>query len=202
MPGLRLIAVVLLAIGTVVVPRFEREKGTAFAEYVQDARGGGDEVLCPVLKFGGDDLVCSPDQRSGFLAVASEAIWPLPGRVTSGFGNRRSPFYRATDFHEGIDIAARRGMPIRAVADGIVAFAGFERGYGRKIAIDHGFGASSVYGHASKLFVREGQWVQKGDVIGLVGSSGAATGPHLHYELRLARVPFDPRALYQGRFPL
>ncbi|MBI3911323.1 MAG: peptidoglycan DD-metalloendopeptidase family protein, partial [Armatimonadetes bacterium] len=109
--------------------------------------------------------------------------WPSRGIVTSRFG------YRGRKHHHGIDIAAPVGSPIRATRDGIVRSAGWQGGYGRLVILDHGGGLSTWYGHASKILVREGQRVAKGEVIARVGTSGEVTGPNLHFEVRRNNTP-------------
>ena len=120
-------------------------------------------------------------ERNGF-------IWPLNGAIASPFGPRRA------GFHDGVDIAADEGTPIRAVEDGDVVFSNQLRGYGNIIIVRHPRGFASVYSHNRKNFVREGQKVSKGDVIGEVGSTGRVSAPHLHFEIRknnVARNPLD-----------
>jgi murein DD-endopeptidase MepM/ murein hydrolase activator NlpD len=112
--------------------------------------------------------------------------WPVEGWITSPFG------YRGREFHEGVDIAASYGAFVRAAADGVVSFAGWRPGYGKLVVIDHSSGYSTVYAHNSRILVKEGQRVRKGDPIAAVGSTGYATGPHLHYEIRKDGVPLDP----------
>jgi murein DD-endopeptidase MepM/ murein hydrolase activator NlpD len=119
--------------------------------------------------------------RNGF-------IWPLNGVVASPFGPRRA------GFHDGVDIAAEEGTPIRAVEDGDVVFSNQLRGYGNIVIIRHPRGFASVYSHNRKNLVREGQRVSKGDIIAEVGSTGRVTAPHLHFEIRknnIARNPLD-----------
>ncbi len=101
-------------------------------------------------------------------------------------------FTRRKTFHDGLDIACPYGEDIKAAANGKVTFADRKSGYGRTVMIDHGHGLTTVYGHASKLLVKAGQTVKKGDVIAKVGSSGRSTGPHLHFEIRLYGSPVDP----------
>ncbi|MFC1517035.1 murein hydrolase activator EnvC family protein [Candidatus Margulisiibacteriota bacterium] len=110
--------------------------------------------------------------------------WPLRGKLTSYYGYRRHPIFRSVRFHAGIDIGARTGARIRAADAGQVIFVGWWGGYGRATIIDHGNGYSTVYAHQSKIFVKKHQYVKKGQVIGAVGSTGYATGPHLHFEIR------------------
>lgn len=126
------------------------------------------------------------------LELAMPSTWPADGRMTSGFGWRRSPFGRTWRFHSGLDIAGNRGKPIYAAAPGRVIKARYNAGYGRMIEIDHGFGISTLYGHCASLAVREGQLIDEGDRIGVVGSTGRSTGPHLHFEVRLDGHPVDP----------
>jgi murein DD-endopeptidase MepM/ murein hydrolase activator NlpD len=120
------------------------------------------------------------------------SLWPVEGRVGSGFGVRLDPFNGEGAFHSGIDIDAPMGTPVRAAADGDVAAAGMANGYGREIVLDHGHDLSTLYGHLSAIAVLPGQHVTRGQVIGYVGQSGRATGPHLHYEVRVHNVPVNP----------
>src|SRR5207245_1044862 len=94
--------------------------------------------------------------------------------------------------HTGVDIGAGYGSPIYAAASGEVIFAGYMRGYGNTVIIDHGGGVSTLYGHCSALLVHEGQGVSKGENIARVGSTGMATGPHLHWEVRRNGTPVNP----------
>jgi murein DD-endopeptidase MepM/ murein hydrolase activator NlpD len=105
------------------------------------------------------------------------------GYISSGFGERVDPFTGGEEFHEGIDFAAPQGTGIRAVAAGIVTWAGPRGGFGNMVQIDHGNGYATRYGHAYRVLVHVGQTVQRGDVIGLVGSTGRSTGPHVHFEV-------------------
>jgi murein DD-endopeptidase MepM/ murein hydrolase activator NlpD len=120
------------------------------------------------------------------------SIWPVEGRVGSGFGEREDPFNGEGKFHSGIDIEAPYGTPVRAAADGDVTSAAMVSGYGREIVLNHGHDLETVYGHLSALAVLPGQHVIRGQVIGYVGQSGRATGPHLHYEVRVHNVPVNP----------
>lgn len=123
------------------------------------------------------------------------AGWPLArgaGRVTSGFGYRRDPFNRRVRHHDGTDISARHGTAARATAKGVVKKAEYMNYLGNTIVIDHGNGINTVYAHLSTMNVRPGQAVDRGEVIGRVGSTGRSTGPHLHYEVHLNGRPVDP----------
>ncbi|MGN9806404.1 M23 family metallopeptidase [Micromonospora sp. L32] len=121
---------------------------------------------------------------------------PLAGRLTSRFGTRFDPYYKVWQLHAGVDLAAPTGTPILAAADGRVSRVGWYGGYGNYTCIAHGRAdgqrLSTCYGHQSRLLVSPGQRVRAGQVIGLVGSTGASTGPHLHFEVRLGGRPVDP----------
>lgn len=123
--------------------------------------------------------------RGGFIR-------PVNGAIVSGFGMRYHPILKVERMHNGVDIAAPYGAPIKAAADGEVVFAGYRRGYGNTIIIDHGGGVATLYGHCSALAVGEGTIVKQGQVIGYVGATGLATGPHLHFEVRHNGEPVNP----------
>jgi murein DD-endopeptidase MepM/ murein hydrolase activator NlpD len=123
---------------------------------------------------------------------SGQFIWPVHGTITSPFGYRTNPFGGAPDFHPGLDIAADMGTPILAADSGRIIIAGWVSGYGNYIAIDHGGGISTGYGHCSRIDVSLGQDVQRGQVIGAVGSTGHSTGPHVHFEVRVNGRPVDP----------
>lgn len=120
---------------------------------------------------------------------------PLSERFeqTSGFGNRLDPFTRSLALHSGIDFRAPYGTPVKAVAGGKVIEAGWSGGYGRMVEIDHGFGITTRYAHLSSVAVKEGDRVEKGGLIGQVGSTGRSTGPHLHYEVRIDDDAANPQ---------
>jgi murein DD-endopeptidase MepM/ murein hydrolase activator NlpD len=130
-------------------------------------------------------------QRNVFWA-ALPSRWPVRGWVTSAFGPRRATRVGGTRFHEGIDIAAPVGTPVLATGDGVVTYAGYKGGFGRALIVDHGFGIQTVYGHNSRLLVREGDRVRRGMDIATIGMTGRTTGPHLHYEVVVDGVPVDP----------
>jgi len=119
-------------------------------------------------------------------------LWPTLGSITDSFGYRKDPFTNKRAFHCGIDIGADSGTSIKASASGKVVLAEYSSGYGRVVKIDHGRGISTTYAHASKLLVKVGQTVKKGDVIAKVGSTGRSTGPHLHFEVSLYGTPVNP----------
>ena len=137
----------------------------------------------------------------GFLRKhgMTPSIWPVVGKLESGVGGRRNPFGgRGYEYHEGQDIDAAYGTPVQATATGRVITAGWQRGYGNVIYVDHGSGLSTRYGHLSEIDVSVGQSVARGQTIGLVGSTGRSTGPHLHYEVRINNQPVDPRPYLPG----
>jgi len=129
-------------------------------------------------------------QRS--ILSATPSIWPVKGWITSGFGKRASPLTGEPGRHMGVDIANEVNTPIRATADGIVTYAGWEAGYGRMVAIEHGYGFSTRYGHCSRVDVKVGDEIKRGQIIGYVGSTGRSTGSHVHYEVRIHGMPVDP----------
>jgi murein DD-endopeptidase MepM/ murein hydrolase activator NlpD len=131
------------------------------------------------------------DQRS--LLGSRPAGWPAKGWVTSDFGVRRDPFDGQRRMHEGLDIATRTGTPVVATAAGIVREVGTEPGYGKLVVIDHGYGFSTAYGHNSRLLVKVGQRIKRGDLIATAGNTGRSSGPHVHYEVRLNGVPVNPQ---------
>lgn len=111
-------------------------------------------------------------------------IWPIRGVITSYYGYRRHPIFRVVKFHTGIDIGSRSGTPIKAADSGVVLFSGWWGGYGNVVIINHGQGLQTVYAHQLRRYVAKGDKVDKFQVIGLVGSTGYSTGPHLHFEVR------------------
>ncbi|MCE7959210.1 MAG: M23 family peptidase [Acidobacteria bacterium ACB2] len=117
---------------------------------------------------------------------------PATGILSAGFGSRPDPFTGVPEFHTGLDISAPAGHRIVAPASGTVVRAGWENGYGRFVQLAHGFGITTYYGHMEAIRVAEGQRVRRGDLIGLVGSSGRSTGPHLHYEVLVDGKPVNP----------
>lgn len=119
-------------------------------------------------------------------------IWPLVGSIRSPFGGRSDPFSGEGTFHSGIDLTAPVGTQVRVTADGTVEAAGYSGRYGKLIIVDHGNGVETRYAHLSAFAVVPGQEVRRNEVIGLSGASGRVTGPHLHYEVRVAGTPVNP----------
>lgn len=113
-------------------------------------------------------------------------------RITSNYGTRTDPFTGEQKKHRGIDFAGKIGTELLAVAPGRVISAGDRVGYGTTVEIDHGLGFTTLYAHLSQIMVTRGDWVRPGTIVGLAGSTGRSTGPHLHYEIRYKGVPFDP----------
>ncbi|WP_457640364.1 peptidoglycan DD-metalloendopeptidase family protein [Persephonella sp.] len=112
--------------------------------------------------------------------------------ITSRFGYRKHPVTGKKDFHPGVDLRAKVGTPIYATANGIVEYAGKKKNYGKLIIIQHNYGFKTLYGHLSKISVRTGDFVKKGDLIGYTGRTGLINGPHLHYEIRYLQRPLNP----------
>ena len=124
--------------------------------------------------------------------AGAPSMWPIEGRVASSFGQLEDPINGEGALHTGVDIDAPYGTPVRASADGDVTGAEMGAGYGREVVLDHGHDVLTLYGHLSAIAVVPGEHVTRGQVIGYVGQSGRATGPHLHYEVRLHNVPVNP----------
>lgn len=142
----------------------------------------------------------SPRGYSGSYSGAMPSLMPVSARaMTSGFGLRQHPILGTLRAHSGIDLAASYGSPIVATSDGMVDTANWAGGYGLLVALDHGGGLQTRYGHMSRLAVMPGQQVRKGEVIGYVGSTGRSTGPHLHYEIRVNGQAVNPASHLHGR---
>ncbi|HEX7167318.1 MAG TPA: peptidoglycan DD-metalloendopeptidase family protein [Acidimicrobiales bacterium] len=117
---------------------------------------------------------------------------PVDGPVTSGFGPRRHPIFGTVRVHTGVDFGSSSGTPIRSASAGEVIWAGDRSGYGLTVIVDHGGTLATLYAHQSRIAVKEGQTVARGQTVGYVGSTGYSTGPHLHFEVRVAGNPVDP----------
>lgn len=173
-------------------------------EALQDARHTREEYLSEVEALAAESAALAEEIRAAQAGSSSSSdpgavgatgsgtpsaagfVWPVSGVVVSGFGMRWGRM------HEGIDISASTGTPIRAAAAGTVIWSGWRGGYGNAVIIDHGGGLSTVYAHASALLVSQGQRVAQGQTIALVGSTGNSSGPHLHFEVRVNGVAVDP----------
>ncbi len=143
----------------------------------------------------------TPDQSRGAIAdnrkiekgISKMSFsWPVRGRISSGFGNRRDPFTKTKRFHCGIDISLEPGTPIRAAADGTVIFSGWKDGYGNAVVVKHENGYITVYAHNRSNAAREGEEVKRGQEIALSGMTGLVTGAHLHFEIRKYLTPLNP----------
>jgi murein DD-endopeptidase MepM/ murein hydrolase activator NlpD len=142
------------------------------------------EEVSPARKLGA---------RKAGVSANVPSIWPVMGILRSGVGIRSNPFGGSgLETHKGQDISAPKGTPVKATADGNVVIAGWLKGYGWVVYIDHGNGISTRYGHLSRIDVTVGQMLKQGEQLGLVGSTGRSTGPHLHYEVRINGQPTSP----------
>ncbi len=137
-------------------------------------------------------IVSTDVDRRNALAASTPSIWPTQGWLSSGTGGRSDPFTGEADYHPGLDISADRGTPVYATADGVISQAAFAGDYGNLVVIDHQFGLETRYGHLSAFRTQRGQKVKRGELIGLVGATGRATGPHLHYEVRVNGRVLNP----------
>jgi len=127
-------------------------------------------------------------------AFAQPAGYPVAGRLMGSFGDRTDPFSGEGAFHKGVDISAPPGTPVHTTASGIVVHADATlSGYGRLVVVDHGGTYQTYYAHLSNIYVRVGQEIRRGELVGAVGSTGKVTAPHLHYEVRVGGVPRNPR---------
>ena len=131
-------------------------------------------------------------ENQKLMLACTPSVWPTKGWISSRFGYRISPFTNEREFHRGLDICTRIGAPIVAPADGVISSVGRDYTMGKMLLINHGYGLRTRYGHLSKILVKKGQYIKRGQKIGLVGNTGRTTGPHLHYEVHLNRVPVNP----------
>jgi murein DD-endopeptidase MepM/ murein hydrolase activator NlpD len=158
--------------------------GESRREYLHEVSGLSAASAALAARIQGSSGSYSPPSDS--TPSAAGLIWPVSGPVTSPFGMRWGRM------HEGIDIGVGYGTPIHAAASGRVVYSGWMDGYGNLVAIDHGRGLSTAYGHQSRIVVSNGQTVSQGQVIGYVGCTGHCFGPHLHFEVRINGNPVDP----------
>lgn len=165
-----------------------REERAAYERMVRELEENSKEL----------EVLIRRSQSAGRLAPTSVArgwgrfLWPARGVFTSGFGYRRHPIFGIRRLHTGQDIAAPRGAPVLAAADGRVMYTGWFGGYGKIVILDHGDGVSTLYAHLSAILVRSGAAVRRGQPIGRVGSTGYSTGPHVHFEIRINGRPINP----------
>ena len=170
----------------------DQQRGAVLEQYAQ-LKAESDRIAAELRDAAGNvgtKLVDAPGGGKGFF------LMPTPGWKSSDFGMRYDPYYHVWQLHAGVDIAAPTGQTIYAAADGRVVFTGWSGGYGNYTCISHGryqgSDLSTCYGHQSAILVREGQRVHRGQVIGRVGATGAATGAHLHFEVRRGGAPVQP----------
>lgn len=180
------------------VDRYEQLERLPNSEIVVNTAKRLDEITSQlVVQSKSYDEVFKLAKSKEKLIASIPAIQPVDfhdlRRIGSLFGYRTDPFYKVTKFHEGIDFTAAVGTPIYATGDGVISEAEYNSGgYGNKIIVNHGFSYETVYAHLSKIKVKVGQRVKRGEVIGLMGNTGKSTAPHLHYEVHKAGVPMNP----------
>ncbi|MFN3874866.1 MAG: peptidoglycan DD-metalloendopeptidase family protein [Flavobacteriales bacterium] len=194
-------------------------------ESMRQAGVGGINRYRDLEGFASSDLVISTSKRLDLLArqmvvqsrsldevgalalrklemlASIPAVQPIANddltQTASGFGWRMHPIHKILKFHAGMDFTAKTGTPIHATGDGVVEYADYgTNGYGMHVVIDHGFDYKTLYAHLSRIEVRKGQRVKRGDVIGLLGNTGLSVGPHLHYEVHKGGEPVDPANYY------
>lgn len=180
------------------VDRYEHLEGLANSQIVINTAKRLDEITSQlVVQSKSYDQVFKLAKDKEKLIASIPAIQPVDfydlRRIGSLFGYRTDPFYKVMKFHEGIDFTAAVGTPIYATGDGVVASAEYNSGgYGNEIMLNHGFNYETRYAHLSKIKVKVGQRVKRGEIIGLMGNTGKSTAPHLHYEVLKAGVPMNP----------
>jgi septal ring factor EnvC (AmiA/AmiB activator) len=183
--------------------------GEISASYGISQPGASDAMVAMDDDFGADKNVKESIDEFNFLKSANYShiyhhyankwqtnieptIWPISGSIRSPFGGRTDPFSGEGAFHKGIDLAASTGTSVHVTADGTVEAAGYSGRYGKMIIIDHGNGVETCYAHLSEYLVVPGQEVRRNEIIALSGATGRVTGPHLHYEVRVAGTPVNP----------
>jgi murein DD-endopeptidase MepM/ murein hydrolase activator NlpD len=173
----------------------EEERDASLAKY-EEAKAEAARVEQELREWEDRQKVTRPGGRVPTVRPGARLLMPVQGWKSSDFGMRYDPYYRVWQLHAGVDIAAGGGQPIRAAADGRVIRAGWNGGYGNYTCISHGRyqgrGLSTCYAHQSRILVWPGQQVRRGQVIGRVGTTGASTGYHLHFEVRLSGTPVQP----------
>lgn len=180
------------------VDRYEQLERIPNSEIVVNTAKRLDQITSQlVVQSKSYDEVFKLAKNKEKLIASIPAIQPVDlhdlRRIGSLFGYRTDPFYKVTKFHEGMDFTAAIGSPIYATGDGVISEAEYNSGgYGNKIIINHGYSYETVYAHLSKIKVKVGQRVKRGEVIGLMGNTGKSTAPHLHYEVHKAGIPMNP----------
>lgn len=156
-------------------------------------------LITGALRAHGVDPESFPLVSRQALLAAVPSYPPAFGPITSPFGARPSPFTGKRSFHAGLDIGARNGAGVYAASGGTVLSAGWQAELGRAVVVDHGFGLITTYGHMSRILVKKGDVVGRGDLLGRVGSTGRSTGSHLHYEVRINGATVDPARFFNLR---
>ena len=180
------------------IDRYEKLKGYDNSEIMTETSKKMDKILGQLyVQSKSFDEVFSLAKNKEKMLASIPAIQPVSNkdlrRIGSHFGTRTDPFYKVSKFHEGIDFSASVGTEVYATGNGKVVEAGRNQGgYGNEIVIDHGYSYRTVYAHLSRIFVRPGQQVLRGQVIGYVGNTGKSTSPHLHYEVRKNGIAINP----------
>ena len=184
------------------VNRYDKLEGYNYSELIKSMTQKVDKLAkTAVIQSKSYDDIWNLIKNQDKMLGSIPAIMPIQQKdlklVASGFGERIDPIYKTTHFHAGMDFVADIGKPAYATGNGTVEFAGSDdSGYGIHVKINHGFGYLTLYGHLSELKCVEGQKVKRGDLIGLVGSTGKSVGPHLHYEVHKNGVPVNPVNYY------
>jgi hypothetical protein len=184
------------------VNRYEKYKGLDNSDLVTETVRRSDILAKQlVIQSKSYDEIFAMIRNKAAMLSCIPAIQPVNNkdlkRMASGFGYRTDPIYKTTKFHAGMDFASPVGTEIYATGDGVIARADADAsGYGNHVRINHGYGYMTLYGHMSKINVRPGQKVKRGDVIGFVGNTGKSVGPHLHYEVHKNGEPINPVNFY------
>ncbi len=152
-----------------------------------ELKGKVNQLLAAKKKMQSANNTSTPVYYTG-----GKLAWPLKGKLTSQYGSRVHPVFKTRAMHSGLDIDGKKGDPVRAASDGEVLFTGWLRGYGQVVILDHGGNLTTVYAHLSGIDTKENAKVKMGDKIGRVGSTGVATGDHLHFEVRVNGNTTDP----------
>jgi len=179
------------------VDRYEKLKGYKNSDLLIETQKTMDKILGQLyIQSKSFDEVFDLAKNKEKMLVSIPAIQPVSNkdlrRIGSYFGSRTDPFYKVFKFHEGIDFSASVGTEVYATGNGTVVEVGRNAGYGNEIIIDHGYSYKTTYAHLSRMFVKPGQAIRRGQIIGYVGNTGKSTSPHLHYEVRKNGVAVNP----------
>jgi len=181
------------------IDRYENLRGYTNEELMVETSKKMDKIMGQLyVQSKSFDEVFSMAKKKEQMLASIPAIQPVNNkdllRIGSYFGTRMDPFYKVRKFHEGMDFSAPVGTEVYATGNGTIEFAGRDGtgGYGNQIIIDHGYTYRTVYAHLSRIFVKPGQKILRGQIIGYVGNTGKSTSPHLHYEVRKSFIPMNP----------